>query len=136
MKTRILAAGGVVRNGNNIALVAMRNIMGFGFPKGKIESGEDALTAAIREIIEETGVTELSLVCSLGAYERPVAVGDTILDISMFLFDTKTRILSPQDNTTPEARWFPISEVSSALVLPQDRDFWEKRVLATPTSVL
>jgi 8-oxo-dGTP diphosphatase len=54
----ILAAGGIVlRNGPlpQIAVVQSRKTNTWGLPKGKLAAGEDAMTAARREVLEETG---------------------------------------------------------------------------------
>jgi 8-oxo-dGTP diphosphatase len=54
----ILAAGGiVVRNdrGPQFAVVQLRKLGAWGLPKGKLAVGEDAMTAARREVLEETG---------------------------------------------------------------------------------
>ncbi len=54
----ILAAGGIVLRGGplpRIAVVQSRKMETWGLPKGKLEAGEDALTAARREVLEETG---------------------------------------------------------------------------------
>jgi 8-oxo-dGTP pyrophosphatase MutT (NUDIX family) len=56
------SAGGVifrrVEDGTRILLIkdAYRN---WGFPKGHVEAGEDAAAAALREITEETGLSDL-----------------------------------------------------------------------------
>ena len=54
----ILAAGGIVVRGNarpTIAVVQLRKDGHWVLPKGKLNRGEDALTAAQREVYEETG---------------------------------------------------------------------------------
>jgi 8-oxo-dGTP diphosphatase len=54
----ILAAGGIVLRGSpslRIAVVQSRKMESWGLPKGKLEAGEDAMTAARREVLEETG---------------------------------------------------------------------------------
>ena len=54
----ILAAGGIVVRGNTrptIAVVQLRKDGNWVLPKGKLNRGEDALTAAQREVYEETG---------------------------------------------------------------------------------
>jgi 8-oxo-dGTP diphosphatase len=54
----ILAAGGIVVRGNTrptVAVVQLRKDGDWVLPKGKLNRGEDALTAAQREVHEETG---------------------------------------------------------------------------------
>jgi 8-oxo-dGTP diphosphatase len=54
----ILAAGGIVVRGNTrptIAVVQLRKDGDWVLPKGKLNRGEDALSAAQREVHEETG---------------------------------------------------------------------------------
>jgi 8-oxo-dGTP diphosphatase len=54
----ILAAGGIVVRGNTrltVAVVQLRKDGHWVLPKGKLNRGEDALTAAQREVHEETG---------------------------------------------------------------------------------
>ena len=58
------AAGGVVTNAKGECLMIFRRNR-WDLPKGHIDSGEDALTAAVREIEEETGVTGLNFVVPL-----------------------------------------------------------------------
>jgi 8-oxo-dGTP diphosphatase len=56
----ILAAGGIVLRNDldsmiRFAVVRSRKLDTWGLPKGKLAAGEDALTAARREVLEETG---------------------------------------------------------------------------------
>src|SRR5262252_2027502 len=54
----ILAAGGIVlRNDRRpqFAIVQLRKWGAWGLPKGKLAAGEDAIAAARREVLEETG---------------------------------------------------------------------------------
>jgi 8-oxo-dGTP diphosphatase len=59
IRVPILAAGGVVlRNDDDnmrFAVVQSRKLATWGLPKGKLAAGEDAVTAARREVLEETG---------------------------------------------------------------------------------
>ncbi len=56
----IEAAGGVVVNEHNEVLLIFRSGW-WDLPKGKIEDGESTELAAVREVMEETGVADLRL---------------------------------------------------------------------------
>lgn len=56
----IEAAGGVVKNNENKYLLIKRNNV-WDLPKGKIGEEENAETAALREIAEETGLSDLKI---------------------------------------------------------------------------
>lgn len=123
--TIVECAGGVVRNKNRIALVGMKKIDGWGFPKGKIDDGETPLVAAQREIFEETGVNNVFLVQSLGTYQRRVADGKPILlNIHMFLFETEQEKLKPIEDDVRDAQWIFIDEAENYLVLADDKQFF------------
>src|SRR6266849_9008865 len=100
-KTR--AAGGVVINDEGKVLVVSQRGTSWSLPKGHIDFGEDALTAAKREIYEESGIRELELVRELGSYERHkigVNGGDDLSElkaITMFLFLTSHKELKLVD---------------------------------------
>lgn len=122
----IECAGGIVKNGDNIALVKMKKFDGWAFPKGTIESGETSLKAAKREIFEETGIKEPSLIKELGTYQRPVADGQAILlNIHMFLFKTKQEKICPVENDVRGAQWFSIKNALDYLMLEEDKEFFK-----------
>lgn len=53
------SAGGIVIENGRVLLIMMRNLSGkevWTFPKGHIEEGENRQDAALREVLEETGV--------------------------------------------------------------------------------
>ncbi len=56
------AAGAVIfrRSDRGIRLLVLRAYKNWDFPKGLIEPGEDALAAARREVLEETGLAGLA----------------------------------------------------------------------------
>jgi 8-oxo-dGTP pyrophosphatase MutT (NUDIX family) len=56
------AAGAVIfrRSDRGIRLLVLRAYRNWDFPKGLIEPGEDALAAARREVLEETGLADLA----------------------------------------------------------------------------
>lgn len=124
--TIVECAGGIVRNQDCIALIKMKRIDGWGFPKGKIEPGETFLAAAEREIFEETGIKDASFVKSLSTYQRQVADGKPmLLNIYMFLFTTDQEEINSITNDVLGAQWFPIKEISSYLTLAADKHFFE-----------
>ena len=57
---QIGAAGGIVVNERQQVLMIYR-LDNWDFPKGKIEEGEDPATAALREVAEETGLSNATL---------------------------------------------------------------------------
>lgn len=120
-------------NRNGQVLVASQHGDSWSLPKGHIEPGEDALTAAKREIHEETGITNLELVMELGSYERPRigkgGKGDDPTEsknITLFLFRTDEMDLKPIDPENPEAKWVDIDGVASLLTHKKDIEFFEK----------
>jgi 8-oxo-dGTP pyrophosphatase MutT (NUDIX family) len=60
--SKILSAGVVVMRGQNAAhrYLLLRAYNNWDLPKGVVEPGEDPLQAAIREVAEETSLTELN----------------------------------------------------------------------------
>lgn len=134
MKTQVNAtqcAGGVVVNGKGEVIVVNQNNNSWSLPKGHIDNGEDALTAAKREIHEETGVEELELIRELGTYARhrigKYGIGEdtsVLNSITLFLFKTSTHELKPLDPENPEARWVPPEEVAALLTHPKDKEFF------------
>ncbi|HWP48538.1 MAG TPA: NUDIX domain-containing protein [Candidatus Limnocylindrales bacterium] len=124
------SAGGVVINPKGQVLVVNQNGTSWSLPKGHIEDSEDALTAAKREIYEESGVGNLKLVKDLGSYRRyKIGLnGDEdpteLKTIHMFLFRTDQEVLNPQDSENPEARWVEKDKVADLLTHPKDKEFF------------
>ncbi|GAB2854590.1 NUDIX domain-containing protein [Nocardioides pacificus] len=57
MSLEIVSAGGVVtRSGRDVLLVHRPRYDDWSFPKGHLDPGEHSTTAAVREVLEETGV--------------------------------------------------------------------------------
>lgn len=137
IKTR--SAGGVVLNSKGEILVVNQRGNSWSLPKGHIDEGEDELTAAKREIAEESGIKSLELVRKLGTYER-YKIGlheaedrSELKEITMFIFRTNEEELRPSDPHNPEARWVPVKDVAKLLTHKKDKGFFEsvKERLAT-----
>lgn len=127
------SAGGIVLNEKGEVLLVSHAVSNlWGFPKGKIDEGEEALEAAKREIFEESGVSNLEYVEELGTYSRfRVSEGGweelgEVKIITMFLFRVKGNVLPvSQDPENPEARFFPKEEALSLVKIPKDKAFFE-----------
>lgn len=132
MSKKSYSAGGVVLNTKGQVLVVNQRGNSWSLPKGHLDPGEDALTAAKREIHEESGVNELVLIKELGSYERARIGkhgGDDPVEVkhlTFFLFRTTQQELKPIDPHNPEARWVEKSGVANLLTHPKDREFFEK----------
>lgn len=126
------SAGGVVLNPKGEVIVVNQKGTSWSLPKGHLENGEEALTAAKREIYEETGIKNLELIKELGTYDR-YKIGKNggedmseLKTITMFLFRTKELLLQPVDPHNPEARWVMKEDVVSLLTHPKDKEFFKE----------
>ncbi|MBI2581523.1 NUDIX domain-containing protein [Candidatus Woesearchaeota archaeon] len=126
-------AGGVVLNSKGLVLVVTnRQRKSWSLPKGHIDTGEDALTAAKREIYEESGVKQLKLIKALGSYQRHRTAldgGDDTSELKtlhIYLFTTKQEKLAPLDPHNPEARWVEKERVAELLTHRKDKEFFSK----------
>ena len=124
------SAGGVVLNTLGQVLVVSQRGKSWSLPKGHIDEGENVLDAAKREILEETGITQLEYVDLLGQYSR-YKIGKHGQDdpieyktIHLFLFKTTQMDLKPIDPKHPEARWVDKENVAPLLTHPKDKEFF------------
>lgn len=123
------SAGGIVLNSKGQILIVSQLGLSWSLPKGHIEANEDALTAAKREIYEESGVKELELIKELGSYARYRIGRDgedksELKTITLFLFRTPAMDLRPIDADNPEARWVDRGDVVELLTHPKDKEFF------------
>lgn len=124
------SAGGVVLNPKGDVLLVRQRDGSWSLPKGHIQEGEDPKTAAIREIVEETGINDFSFMKILGSYSR-YSLADTgkedmssMKRITIYLFIAKDSELNPMDPRNPVAKWVPKGEVAKLLTHPKDQDFF------------
>jgi 8-oxo-dGTP pyrophosphatase MutT (NUDIX family) len=91
-------------------------------PKGKIEKGEERLEAAIREIAEEVGVINISLLKELTPvkywYNRN---GSIRKEVIYYLFSTNVRQkpVVQKDEGITEAKWVPIEKAVKMIGYPK-----------------
>lgn len=124
------SAGGIVISPKGKVLVVNQHGTSWSLPKGHVEPGEDTLTAAKREIYEESGVTDLELIEDLGEYQRYRISKRGSEDISelkiihIYLFRTSQIDLKPVDPENPEAIWVDKYYVVNYLTHQKDREFF------------
>ena len=124
-----VCAGGIVARvaGGRIyiALVREGDFPDYVIPKGHVHRGESLEMAAEREIEEETGFTDLTLVEKLGVKERLDFGKTEWKKTHYFLFVTNQVHAIPADDSikhTPE--WFRIETIPS-LFWPEQKDLIE-----------
>jgi 8-oxo-dGTP pyrophosphatase MutT (NUDIX family) len=124
------SGGGVIIGPSKKVLVVSQHGTSWSLPKGRLEAGEDTKIAALREIEEETGITQLELIKELGVYERSLIGVDGKPDnrfsktITIYLYTTSEADLKPIDPDNPEARWVEPDEVTNLLTHPKDKEFY------------
>ncbi len=121
------SAGGVIVKDGKVVIVTQRKRKGlFSLPKGHINSDENPLEAAYREIYEETGLIkdDLRFVKKLGMYNRPSGKEGNTKDFHFFLFKTDKDELKPIDKDNPEAMWIEIAKVAEFLRRKEDKEFF------------
>ncbi len=115
----IEAAGGVVKNGKSELLLIFR-LDKWDLPKGKIEKDEAVRKAAIREVQEECGISEIEIIMELPVtYHTYELKGVAILKRTHWfemLYSGRNTKLTPQlDEHITVARWMNKSDMKEAL---------------------
>lgn len=108
-----ISAGGVVARIENgrvlIALVGEKGLSQYVLPKGHVEAGETLEQAAVREIEEEAGFSQLKLLGPLGIKERLDFSKRAWKKTHYFLFATEQVDGVPMDHKHHyAAKWFPL----------------------------
>jgi 8-oxo-dGTP pyrophosphatase MutT (NUDIX family) len=114
----IEAAGGIVQNDEKELLFIFRRGK-WDLPKGKMEKGETEEESAIREVEEETGISNLTLKRKVGVtYHIYKEKEKDILKIShWFYFSCKKRNLVAQtEEDITEATWIPTQEIKKPML--------------------
>ncbi len=114
----IEAAGGLVKNTNGDTLFIKR-LGKWDLPKGKIDKGEDAKGAALREVEEECGISGLSIIGELvPTYHTYKRGGEKILKKTHWfeMLYKGDKPLKPQtEEGITEVRWFRENEMKMVL---------------------
>jgi 8-oxo-dGTP diphosphatase len=140
----IVAAGAVVsRKGPEVLLVHRPKYDDWSFPKGKLDPGEHAVTAAVREVAEETG---LDIRLGPPLRDQEYAVGNGTVRpkrvhywVGRLVHGDDIEAYQPNDEIDQLA-WLPLERARDLLSYERDRDtleqFVDLRRRSTPLVVL
>lgn len=120
------SAGGVVaRRKDDRVYVALGTQDGYRdhvLPKGHVDPGEDIMQAAIREIEEEAGFTDLQLMSELGSCERLDFRKEAWKITHYFLFHTRQIDVQPTESDRHDPpTWFDLDHLPE-MVWPEQRE--------------
>lgn len=124
MNTEISAGGIIIyRSKEDVYVLLMKDMKGnWTFPKGKIEKDEAIFDAAAREIEEEVGLIDLSLIAELPVstywYFRQKFIKK---NVHYFLFQSKTKqkpTVQKEEGIT-EAKWVMLKEALQCIGYPK-----------------
>ena len=109
-----------------VALIATRDGTRWGLPKGAVASGETSQQAALREVLEETGLIA-DIVRPLDTIEYVFRAGDSLIkkrvDFYLMLYVGGT--LTPQLSEVDDAQWFALSEAIQRASFDSERKLLE-----------
>jgi 8-oxo-(d)GTP phosphatase len=137
----VAAAGGAVwrrsaDGGTEVVLVHRPRYDDWSLPKGKLDAGEHALTAAVREIGEETG---LGAVAGRRSLRTSYPVPEGVKRVDYWVMQALGGTFEP-DHEVDDLRWLPVPEAADLCSHEQDRavlaDLARTDVPAMPTLVL
>ena len=130
---KAVCAGGVivkiVDNNPKILLVYYHNEPfsdNVAFPKGHLEEGESEEQAAMREVVEETGLQNPRIVRKLGIVSRlsKEDSGETVFkDIHLFLMQIDSFVHGKAEE---RYGWFSYEEALQKLSFQEEKDFLKK----------
>lgn len=122
MRKKVIPAVAIIFNKNNKMLLVKRNYPDdpknryhdvWGFPGGGIDEKEQPQDAAIREVLEETGL-KIKIIS-----DRPIVMscieqtGNHVVKLGYVAKYVKGTINTNMDSGTSEAGWFSLKEINS-----------------------
>jgi 8-oxo-dGTP pyrophosphatase MutT (NUDIX family) len=116
-----------VRNGaSHVALIATRARTRWGLPKGAVGQGETSEQAALREVLEETGITA-EIVRLLDTIEYFFRAGDTLIRkrVDFYLMRYLEGNLTPQLSEVDDVEWVELSEAIERASFESERKLLE-----------
>lgn len=123
-----VSAGGIIfrRTAGGVVVLLIRDsYRNWGFPKGHLEAGEDAATAAVREIGEETGLTGLTVHGPIRDIDWYFRFRGKLIHktCTFFLVESPSGDAVPQhDEGITDCRWVPLEEAERAVSYANARE--------------
>ena len=117
----------MVRDGEtHVALIATRGRTRWGLPKGAVSQGETSEQAALREVLEETGL-EAEIVKLLDTIEYFFRAGDTLIRkrVDFYLMRYVAGELKPQLSEVDDVEWVELSEAIQRASFESERKLLE-----------
>ena len=110
----------------HVAMIATRNKTRWGLPKGAVSAGETSEAAALREVLEETGL-EAQIVKPLDTIEYFFRAGDTLIRkrVDFYLMLHTGGTLTPQLSEVDDVQWIELSEAVGRSSFESERKLLE-----------
>jgi len=123
------SGGAVIRNDNGtaqVALIATRGRTRWGLPKGAVSEGETSEQAALREVLEETGL-QAEIVKPLDTIEYFFRAGDTLIRkrVDFYLMRYVAGKLTPQLSEVDDVEWVELQEAIQRASFESERKLLE-----------
>lgn len=110
----------------HVALIATRGRKRWGLPKGAVAEGETSEGAAVREVLEETGL-EARIVRPLDTIEYFFRAGDALIRkrVDFYLMLKTGGTLTPQLSEVDDVEWVELSEAIQRASFDSERKLLE-----------
>ena len=116
-----------VREGSAfVAMIATRGRTRWGLPKGAVSQGETSEQAALREVLEETGL-EAEIIKPLDTIEYFFRAGDTLIHkkVDFYLMMHRGGTMKPQLSEVDDVEWVELSEAIQRASFPSEKKLLE-----------
>ena len=110
----------------HVAMIATRGKTRWGLPKGAVSEGETSEQAALREVLEETGLAA-EIIKPLDTIEYFFRAGDTLIRkrVDFYLMRYVGGELTPQLSEVDDVEWVEISQAISRASFDSERKLLE-----------